>query len=541
MPDILYVYKCPAERTEFHKSVGRKANPKKNGGQIVYEQWPKLGKRPRALLDYPLLPDRIGTQESWWVYEAWRRLDPRISWNDIHMRQYGPNRGKEPNTLQRFVGRNRRDAFMIRWTEQFPGLKSSNEKRRKNEYEPLDSEGKPLPKTSMKGKKRNSPTLSQSPTEKGTIKGIDIVTPRMSDAQKAANTTRGLTPGLIDPSKPDTPDNRIPWPEQNKRAGVPRPKSTHGGKRQDAGEELTKNDEAEMSSTDDEGEDGFEWYESSEESEYYGDPQEESSGQSPVHPTGMTAAHPTGTFQGSPSYGPHPGMQFPPFGNFQTGNQIDAFQALEPIPPIGSFALGGPNSWSDPSTQQTGAHLGFEEDMYGPETYQYQVQQPVLDMSAFPHFPPPQQTTDAWIPSQPMANTPVSINDPSHPYHIPPRAPRTLSTMPTQGGVAALNPRAPSFVPHHTPLLTHHLNHPAPAATNASPPHPSTNRPRTHTSSLVSQHTPLTPTVPIPQPAPSEARVPIEVRRTCPDNMTPARWQEFLDYCLAHGIGRDVE
>lgn len=34
--------------------------------------------KPQPLLDFKHLPDRVGTREFWWVFEAWRRYDPRI-------------------------------------------------------------------------------------------------------------------------------------------------------------------------------------------------------------------------------------------------------------------------------------------------------------------------------------------------------------------------------------------------------------------------------------------------------------------------------
>lgn len=40
----------------------------------------------------------------------------------------------------------------------------------------------------------------------------DEVLARLNDQQKQANSTRGSTPGLIDPSLPDTPQNRVPIP-----------------------------------------------------------------------------------------------------------------------------------------------------------------------------------------------------------------------------------------------------------------------------------------------------------------------------------------
>ncbi|KAL8854092.1 MAG: hypothetical protein Q9221_001012 [Calogaya cf. arnoldii] len=101
MPNILYVYKSPQRREDFYDSCQPKAAKEKLDaqGRIMMEEWPEPGKGPRPLLDYPHLPDRIGTNEWWWVLEAWRRYDPRIRWVDIQMRQCRRNR-KSLTTMQ---------------------------------------------------------------------------------------------------------------------------------------------------------------------------------------------------------------------------------------------------------------------------------------------------------------------------------------------------------------------------------------------------------------------------------------------------------
>ncbi|CAL8582235.1 hypothetical protein XPA_007903 [Xanthoria parietina] len=233
MPDILYVYKSPEERDKFFKKAERRPVPKYIGNDVMYEKWPMEGKDPRILLDFPHLPDQVGTNEWWWVFEAWRRLDPRITWKDIHMRQYGPNRKAHWNTIQKLVSRNRSPAMMVTWPQQRDGLKTSNEKRRVHDYDSLDLHRSSIKTTSPRSsllrlnqRAKVKPRLQRHPRprKQRTIKNVDWVTPLMTDAQKEANTTRGLTPGLIDKALGDVPENRVPWPGQLKRAGKHRPK-----------------------------------------------------------------------------------------------------------------------------------------------------------------------------------------------------------------------------------------------------------------------------------------------------------------------------
>lgn len=44
----------------------RKPKPKRDqANQVVYERWPEAGETVRPLRDFRVLPDRIGTKESW--------------------------------------------------------------------------------------------------------------------------------------------------------------------------------------------------------------------------------------------------------------------------------------------------------------------------------------------------------------------------------------------------------------------------------------------------------------------------------------------
>ncbi|KAL8941011.1 MAG: hypothetical protein Q9216_002491 [Gyalolechia sp. 2 TL-2023] len=176
MPNILYVFRPPPNWITFkqNEAITRKLPPPKRDvhGNIMYEQWPRNPNNPEPLLDFKHLPDRVGTQEFWWVYEAWRRYDPRIRWKDIWMRQEGSDRSLnvDGNGIQMLVSRNRASHRMITW---------------KTDDEPSS--------------------------------GTDW-TEQMTDQQRRDNTTRGLTPGLINPALGEA-GGRIPLPNLIKGAG----------------------------------------------------------------------------------------------------------------------------------------------------------------------------------------------------------------------------------------------------------------------------------------------------------------------------------
>ena len=90
------------------------------------------------------------------------------------MRQYGPDRSSE-NNVQMLVSRNRASIKIISWTK-------------------FDFHN-------------------------GTIHDRDVVTNHLTPDQRMRNTTRGLTPGLIDPSLGEVEGNRVPWPKQIAGAG----------------------------------------------------------------------------------------------------------------------------------------------------------------------------------------------------------------------------------------------------------------------------------------------------------------------------------
>ncbi|KAL8993030.1 MAG: hypothetical protein Q9169_006651 [Polycauliona sp. 2 TL-2023] len=524
MPDIIYVYKCPEERKDFLKRFPGKAPPKRIGGKIMYEKWPRSNqKKLRVLRDYPHLPDQIGTNEYWWAYEAWKRLDPRISWGDIHMRQYGPSRKPSSQSNSRFVSRNRRDAFMISWEPQAPGLTVSNENRRVHDYE-----------------KAGTTTV----VTKKTIQSSDKVTFRMTDEQKAANTTRGITPGLIRKEMPDTPENRIPWPEQSIRAGRRKAKkirrrqgsqdvetsSSSGSSRRNSmgydgsDDQVIYEEEIEHEETNDEDEYGDEQDQPFGHWENYADPQEEGSGQSPTVMTVDAGALPRHTIGGPSFRGLQTGLQSPPTGTVHVGDQTVPLPALHRTTPLGATASGKRPYGSDPSSRHSGTQIDPDDTMDAPP-----AQDSHLDLSTHPRFAPPLQNEHSWIQYPPPQDMPAAPNDPSHPFHIPERAPRTPSFVPTQGIPAPLNPRASSFVPSQT----------QPSGYCALPMPPAVARQQSATSGYLggrnsTQYTASSPAV--DQPFRRQDHISAFVRQTCPDNMTPARWKEFLDFCVTHGI-----
>lgn len=157
-----------------------------NGDPVKELEPPNGVQEPRTLRDIPLLPlvsylytnfpihrptasQRIGTQEEEWYFEAIRRLDPRIRWEDVTMRMSKRDRGTG-NCIQWRASRGWREAMgMLSWHL-----------------------------TSKKGNDRLA---------------NDRILGRLNEWQKQNNTTRGLTPGRINPTLPRAPGNWVDWPK----------------------------------------------------------------------------------------------------------------------------------------------------------------------------------------------------------------------------------------------------------------------------------------------------------------------------------------
>jgi len=64
LPSVLYMLESPQSWKDFKQT--RKPKPKRDqANQVVYERWPEAGETVRPLRDFRVLPDRIGTKESW--------------------------------------------------------------------------------------------------------------------------------------------------------------------------------------------------------------------------------------------------------------------------------------------------------------------------------------------------------------------------------------------------------------------------------------------------------------------------------------------
>ncbi|KAL9126240.1 MAG: hypothetical protein Q9217_004686, partial [Psora testacea] len=144
----------------------------------MYERWPLHvdGKpqHPRPLLRIPGLPDTIGSQETWLFIELLRRLDPRLEWQDIIMRI-------EPAQLPRTAISERK-------------LKNRLQNNNSRLHYPL----------------HNMVSWHVRGGSKRALQDRKNVLNLLSQDQKRRNTTRGATPGLIDPLLPDEPANRVP-------------------------------------------------------------------------------------------------------------------------------------------------------------------------------------------------------------------------------------------------------------------------------------------------------------------------------------------
>ena len=109
LPDILFYIKPPKSEYE-----GQAVGLLKENGEVV-----KVGKQQKPLRDFPILPRHISLEVPGWLIEAWRRIDPRITYPDILDRQTADHKlglkKLEKNALQNHC---RRECRMVlgMWT-----------------------------------------------------------------------------------------------------------------------------------------------------------------------------------------------------------------------------------------------------------------------------------------------------------------------------------------------------------------------------------------------------------------------------------------
>lgn len=177
----MYRLHPPSGWDEFRRSPPQPRKRDANGKLILGIPFPD--KKAKGLQDYKILPDRvsvhrnitantqsnfsqIGTWNPWWYYEAIRRIDPRVCWSDILMRMPLAGR-RNQNALNMESSRMRERYHMICWR---PGTDAEREN-----------------------------IVRQR------------VLAKLTPQQIAANTTRGSTPGLINPLIGEA-GGRVPHP-----------------------------------------------------------------------------------------------------------------------------------------------------------------------------------------------------------------------------------------------------------------------------------------------------------------------------------------
>lgn len=124
------------------------------------------------ILDFPHLPLRISTNSPWHYFEAYFRADKRVTWNDIRARMLPGNRGNITQYTNHGV-RSRPVWNMVSWKE----------------------------------KGRWSLEKYQQEVKNG-------VRTNLPDQVRTTNSTRGYTPGLVNPALPPTAPNNLIVPSK---------------------------------------------------------------------------------------------------------------------------------------------------------------------------------------------------------------------------------------------------------------------------------------------------------------------------------------
>ncbi|KAL8796515.1 MAG: hypothetical protein Q9195_001189 [Heterodermia aff. obscurata] len=174
--DVLYRIAPPSTRAAFSKTA-KPPQKKDTNGNLVFESWPIDPANPRPLIDYPVLPDQIALNVEWWRLAAWRRLEPRLSWADIVMRMR-PAEGLR--TRDAAIDTRAMNARIFHKRNEFAILSWDNSRGGKDE---------------------------------------DLIVEKLCAYPGAieSNSSRGVTPGLIDLTGPDVETNRVPLPNAQSR------------------------------------------------------------------------------------------------------------------------------------------------------------------------------------------------------------------------------------------------------------------------------------------------------------------------------------
>jgi len=94
LPDILYQLHRSIEDTAVH-TWEMPPQMVDIDGELMWDPVFEFEEPPFPILDWPTLPERIGTAEDWCQIKAWKRTDKRIGYRDILTRMPPANRPTE--------------------------------------------------------------------------------------------------------------------------------------------------------------------------------------------------------------------------------------------------------------------------------------------------------------------------------------------------------------------------------------------------------------------------------------------------------------
>ena len=447
--------------------------------------------------------------------------------------------------------------MMVSWTLQREGLMKSNERKRVHDYASLNAGDKPS--GNSEGVLAKDKPASKTQAKKKTIKPSDMVTPLMTDAQKAANTTRGLTPGLINKDLGEVPGNRVPWPEQSKLAGhhhvkkpgrAPRGKgigSRDGQARQSQGpssqqprgvgdsapsevDEVSplfpvREDFLDLQALQDTVSDDGTELASEQFSESFGS--EEASGEESHEHSDAQSGDQTDEDSQSEAEMPPKNLRLwvqPPPPQAHPGITASHRVLASRGEPSWSYSI-PPHAAKEPNYDNDGSNLGS-----------FLSNVPALDLASQSHSTAPLTSAHGFNGTQRQASShqkrlafPSMVVDPTHPFYIPPHVTNAASDQIP----CALNPQAAAFVPGQRQTMDYRTVSPAAGASYQQ---------ASSTNILGNgngmQQAAATAGPPTASSSPIPPRITDHVRLTCPDGLTPSRWADFLEFCVTHGIGR---
>ncbi|KAL9633937.1 MAG: hypothetical protein Q9204_003197 [Flavoplaca sp. TL-2023a] len=454
--------------------------------------------------------------------------------------------------------------MMVSWTLQREGLKKSNEQKRVHDYASLNAGDKPS--GNSEGVLGKDKPASKTQAKKKTIKPSDMVTPLMTNAQKAANTTRGLTPGLINKDLGEVPGNRVPWPDKSKLAGHHHVKKSrraarskgissrhlNGQARQSQGLSTQQPLDVEDSAT-------LDVNEVSPLVRFHEDFLDLQALQDTVSDDGTElASEPSSE---STELEEASGEESSEHSDAPSGDQIDDNSQSEvemppknlrlwvqPAPPQaprgitashGAGASRGEPSWSysvppraemEPNYDNDGSNLGsFSSDV------------PALGLATQSHSTVPLSSAHGFNGTQLQTSShqkrlafPSMVVGPTHPFYIPQRGTNAASDQIS----CALNPQAAAFPPRQPQAMDYRTVSPA-----AGAPYQQASRTNTLGNGNDNQQAAAAAAAATAGPSTASSgqippRITDHVRLTCPDHLTPSRWADFLEFCVNHGIGR---